>query len=142
MTPKIDKISIFSMLFILCLISVPGVYAYFFTDWQHTSFFQDTSQRQAIPEFQERSKIFDNRIVLKKDKSITIHKNRLVFKGLKDQMIQLDVFLLELDPEYAYHRQFSKADAQNGIRVGDSKFKLLKVNRKTLQLEIVDAYKS
>ncbi len=142
MNPKIDKISIFSMLFILCLVSVPGFYAYFFTDWRNNNFFQDASQRKAIPEFQEDSKIFGSRIVLRKDKSITVNKNRLVFKGLKDKMIHLDVFLLELDPESAYPRFISKADAQKGIRIGDSTFQLLKVNKKTLQLKIVDAHKS
>lgn len=142
MKQKIDKISIFSMLFILFLISIPGFYAYYFTDWRSTNFFQDTAQRAAIPEFQEDSKIFDNRIVLRKDKSITVNKSRLVFKGLKDEMIRLDVSLLEFDPESVYHRNISMADAENGIRVGDSKFQLLKVSRKTLQLKIVDVFKS
>ena len=142
MKPKIDKTTIFSMLFILCLISVPGFYAYYFTDWRNATVLQDASRRGAIPEFQEDSKIFNTRIVLKKNKSITINKNRLVFKGLKDKMIHLDVFLLDFDPDAAYSHFFSKSDAQKGIRFGDSTFQLLKVNKKTLQLKLVDVYKS
>ncbi len=55
-------------------------------------------------------------------------------------MIHIDVFLLELDPESAYLRLISKADAKKGIRIGNSTFKLLKINKKTLQLKIIDAY--
>lgn len=142
MKPKIDKISVVSTLIILCLMSIPVFYAYFFTDWRSKSFFQDANLREVVPEFQEDSKVFDSRIVLKKDKSITVNKSRLVFKGLKDKMIHLDVFLLELDPESAYPRYMSKADALEGFRVGDSKFQLLKVNKNTLQLKIVDVFKS
>ncbi|THB78664.1 MAG: hypothetical protein D3926_12650 [Desulfobacteraceae bacterium] len=142
MKPNIDKAGIFSMLIITGLITAIGSYIYFFVDWRNNSFLQDTSQRRAIPEFQEDSKIFGTRIVLRKDKSITVNKTRLVFKGLEKKMIHLDVFLLELDPESAYPRFISKADAQKGIRVGNSTFKLLKVNRKTLQLKLIDTYKT
>ncbi|WP_300457768.1 hypothetical protein [Desulfobacula sp.] len=142
MKPKIDKISIISLLIILFLISIPGFYAYYFTDWKNDRFSQDIAKRQVIPEFQEDSRIFDNRIVLRKDKSITVNKNRLVFKGLKDKMIHLDVYLLELDPEYAYPHYISKADAYKGIQLGDSTFQLLKIRKGVLQLKIVDLYES
>lgn len=142
MKPKFDKISFFSILFILFLISIPGVYAYHFTDWKNDTLSQGISQRTAYPEFQEDSRIFDKRVLLRKDKSITLNKSKLVFKGLKDKMIHLDVYLLELDPDAAYPHYISKADAFKGVRLGDSKFQLLKVDKKTLQLKIVDLYKS
>lgn len=129
------------MIFLLCLMSVPGFYAYFFTDWRNNSFFRDASQRKIGPEFQKKSRIFNGRIVLRKDKSITVNRSRLVFKGLKDRMIHLEVFLLEFDPDSAYSHFISKADAQKGICVGDSKYQLLKVNKKTLHLKIIDLFK-
>ena len=79
---------------------------------------------------------------MKKDKSITVDKNRLVFKGLKDNMIHMDVYLLELDPESAYPFYIPKANAPKDIRVGESLFKVLKVNTRTLQLKRVDQHKS
>jgi hypothetical protein len=140
--PKIDKISIISMLIILFLISIPGFYVYYFTDWRNDSFSKDIAQRQLIPEFQEDSRIFDKRIVLRKNKSITVNKNRLVFKGFKDKKIHLDVYLLELDPEYVYPHYISKTDTNKRIRLGDSTFQLLKVSKGVLQLKIVDLYRS
>lgn len=142
MKPNISKISIISMLIMLFIISIPVIYAYYFTDWKNDTFFQDTAQRQVIPEFQEDSKIFDRRILLRKDKSITVDKNRLVFKGFKDEMVRLDVYFLELDPDYAYPHYLSKSDTQSAIRVGDSTFQLLSVTKGSLQLKIVDLYKS
>ena len=142
MKPKINKIGIISSLIILSLISIPGIWAYYFTDWKTDTPFQDTAQRQVIPEFQENSRILDRRIVLKKDKGIFINQSRLVFKGFKDEKIHLDLYLLELDPDAAYPHYISKADARRGIRLGDSRFQLLKVSKGTLQLKIMDLYKS
>lgn len=142
MSPKINKIGVISSLIILFLISIPGIYAYHLTDWKTDRFFQDTAQRQVIPEFQEDSRILENRIVLRKDKSITVNRSRLVFKGFKDEKIHLDLYLLELDPDAAYPHYISKADALKGIRLGDSSFRLLKVSKRTLQLKIVEMFKS
>lgn len=142
MNPKTNKISIISMSIILSLISILGVYVYSFTDWKNDSFSKDVAQRQVIPEFQEESRILNNRILLRKNKSITVNKNRLVFKGLKDKMIRLDVYFLELDPEYAYPHYISKADVHKEIRLGDSTFQLLKASKGALQLKIIDLYKS
>jgi len=142
MKPKIDKISIISTIIIGFLISIPGFYAYYFTDWRNETALQSPENRVAHTEFQEDSKIFDKRILLRKDKGITLNKSKLVFKGIKDKMIHLDLYLLELDPDAAYPQYISRADAEKGIRLGDSTYQLLKVNKKTLQLKIVDLYKS
>jgi hypothetical protein len=142
MKPKIDKISIISMSIIFSLISILGFYAYYFTDLKTDSLSQEVAQGQVIPEFQEESRIIDNRILLRKNKSITVNKKRFVFKGFKDNMVHLDVYLLELDPEYAYPHYISKTDVHKRIRLGDSTFQLLKVSKGVLQLKIVDLYKS
>jgi len=136
--PKINSISIISMLIILFLISIPGLYVYYFTEWRNDGLSQDIAQQQSIPEFQEDSKIFDNRIVLRKDKSITLNKSRLIFKGVTDKRIHLDVYLLELDPEHAYPHYISKTDTNKTIRLGDSTFQLLKVSKSVLQLKILN----
>ena len=61
---------------------------------------------------------------------------------MKDKKIHLDVYFLELDPEYAYPHYISKTDTLKTIRVGDSTFEFLKVTKGALQLKIVDLYKS
>ena len=142
MKSGIDKISIISTIIIVALISMTGLYAYYFTDWKDDRFFQDVAQRQVIPEFQEDSRIIDNRIILKKDKGIIVNRSRLVFKGMKDQRIHLDVYLLELDPDHAYPCSIAKEEGHQNIRLGDSTFQILKASKNILQLKIVDLYKS
>ncbi|HCY87277.1 MAG TPA: hypothetical protein DHV36_19245 [Desulfobacteraceae bacterium] len=142
MKSPINKIGIVSSLIISALITIPGVYAFYLTDWKNNTLSQGTTQMEIIPEFQEDSRIFDRRIVLRKDKSITVNRSRLVFKGVKDDLIHMDVYLLELDPDYAYPHYISQSDPQKLIRLGDSTFQFLKISRGTLQLKIVDLYKS
>lgn len=142
MKPKFDKISIFSMLFISFLISIPVFLALYSPALKNKDFFADAGRGQVIPEFQEDSRILDKRILLRKDKSITLNKSKLIYKGMKDDKIHLDLYLLELDPEAAYPQYISQAEARKGIRLGDSTFQLLKVSNKTLQLKIVDLFQS
>ena len=142
MKSPINKIGIISSLIISVLITIPGVYAFYFMDWKTDTLSQTSEPMEVVPEFQEDSRIFDQRIVLRKDKSITVNRSRLVFKGVKDDLIHMDVFLLELDPDYAYPHYISQSDTKKLIRLGDSTFQVLKISRGALQLKIVDLYKS
>lgn len=142
MAPKINKIGVISTLIIFFLISIPGVWAYYFADWKDPGFFTDTDQRQVIPEFQEDSRAFGRRILLRKDKGIIVNKSRLVFKGVADHKIRLDVYLLELDRDYPYPHYISTDEAAGPFRLGDTRFQLLKVSGGSLQLEVVDLFQS
>ncbi|WDP89916.1 MAG: hypothetical protein HUN04_09425 [Desulfobacter sp.] len=142
MKPTPNKMATISTAIILFLISIPVAYAYYFTDWRNDSLFQADARGEVIPEFQEDSRIFDERILLRKDKSITVNNSRLVFKGVTDNKIRLDLYLLELDPEYAYPHYISKADLRKTFRLGDSKFQLLKISKGSVQLKIIDLYQS
>ena len=130
------------MLFILCLLTIPVFYAYFFMDWDHNRSLRNTAPKNVGSERQKNAMVMNGRIVLNKDKSVTINRIRLVFKGLKDKTIHIDVCLLEFDPETSYPHFFSKADARKGFCVGDLKFQLLRVSTKILQLKIIDVYNS
>ena len=55
-------------------------------------------------------------------------------------MICLDVFLLDLDPLTAYPYKVSKTAAIEGIRLGDSRVRLISANRKVLKIKIDDLY--
>ena len=141
-TPKPDKIAVISILIILFLISIPGVYAYYAMDGGRARFLTDTGQSRVVPEFQEASRSFNNRILLRKDKAFTVNKSRLVFRGIEDEKVRLDVYLLELDPEYAYPHYISTAKAGQEFQLGETRFRVLKMSRGTLQLEILEMYKS
>lgn len=142
MKPNISRIGIISTLIISLLISIPGVYAFYFTDWKNDGAPVDLASRKVTPEFQEDSRIFDDRVVLRKDKGIRVNKERLVFKGIQDDMICLEVFLMELDPDRGYPYFIPRDQGKRRIRLGDSIFQLVKVSKNTLQLRILDVYRT
>lgn len=142
MAPKFDKISVISTLIILALMAIPGVLAWQSETLGQNSYLTDNSRREVIPEFQEDSRILDRRILLRKDKGIVVNNSRLVFKGVQDKKIRLDVTLLELDPAYAYPHYIPAARSQAPFRLGDTKFEVLKVSRGLVQLKIVDLFQS
>jgi hypothetical protein len=82
-----------------------------------------------------KSEVLDGRVILMRDEALTISRNRLVFRGLEDGTILLDLYLLDLDSQYAYPRQITRELADEGFRLGDSRYRLLSVNQKTLTLE-------
>ena len=139
--PLSNKYKIFSILFILFLLSVPFLISPFFNP-QKSELFQGVRQRKASTDFTKRSMIANDKVVLLKDNSLTINNCRLVFKGLKNDMIHLDLYLLELDPESAYPHFISKEKAANGVRLGDSEFQLISANKNILKLKISDLYQT
>jgi hypothetical protein len=131
-----------STLIILSLIFIPVIWGFYFTDWKNEQLFSAGEWRQAIPEFQENSRAFGQRILLRKNKAFTVNKSRLVFRGVADEKIHLDVYLLELDPETAYAHYISTASSSGRFRLGDNQFQLLKVSRGVVQLKILDLFHS
>lgn len=120
--------------------TIPVIWAWQFTDWKTERLFEQNAG--VIPEFQEDSRIFDNRILLRKDKAITVNKSRLVFRGMEGNRIRLDLYLLELDPDYAYPHYISEVASRGPFRLGDTQFQLLDISRGVLQLRIVDLFRS
>ena len=91
---------------------------------------------EARSEVAEISK--DNPIVLVKGQQIRVGRIELIYRGLSSGELRLDIVLLDLDPQYAYHREIPIAEAKKGIQVSDRRFKVLSVNRLNLKLLLLD----
>ncbi|MCG8634305.1 MAG: hypothetical protein MI863_10785 [Desulfobacterales bacterium] len=83
-----------------------------------------------------RSTVLEDRVILVKGEPVTANRCRLVFKGIEEGRILLDLYLLELDPEYAYAQNISKTAAKEGVRLGDAEYQLISVNGRILKLKI------
>ncbi len=142
MTPSINKYKSFSMLFILFLICMTFFSIHYFSNPSESVLFQRVRQSKANTDFTESSTSAMDKVILVKDNSVTVNDCRLVFKGLQGKSIYLDLFLLELDPQYAYHQNISKASAIEGIRLGDFEYRLISVNKEILKLKINNLYKT
>ncbi len=80
------------------------------------------------------------RVLLAKDNKIIIDRTCIVFKNLKKDMVEIDLYLLELDPDVPYSLTFLKKDMNKGIRLGNNRFRLISVNEKKLKLKRLESY--
>ncbi len=78
-----------------------------------------------------------DQILLKKGEKLFIQKNGLVYKGLSNGLIHVDLYLLQFDPDMPYSKQFNKEIAQDGIWLGDVLYQPIKVKKDYLHLKIL-----
>lgn len=64
-------------------------------------------------------------ITLKRDTRHRFGKLDIIYRGVKNRELRLEVFILDLDPQYAYRHAIALQQASDGFRVGGVKFKLL-----------------
>ncbi|MCG8683883.1 MAG: hypothetical protein MI892_03340 [Desulfobacterales bacterium] len=137
-----NKSKWFGLGFLVLLTSFPVFVGIHFSDPGNNVFFQGVRERKAGTDFKKGSKVLQGKVFLLKDNSITVNRTRLVYKGLHDKRILLEYYLLELDPDFPYRNQVSKAEARQGIRLGDSLFQLVSVSRSALTLQANNLYRA
>jgi len=64
-------------------------------------------------------------MTLKRDMRQRLGKLDIIYRGVKNRKLRLDVFILELDPQYAYRRTIALSEASEGFRVGGVQLELL-----------------
>lgn len=56
------------------------------------------------------------------DKEQTVGNLKITYRGLESKTLLLDLVILELDKDYAYHRRIPIKDAKSGFRLSDQAF--------------------
>jgi len=64
-------------------------------------------------------------ITLKRDTRQRLGKLDIIYRGVKNRKLRLDVFVLDLDPQYAYQHTIALQRASDGFRVGGHNLELL-----------------
>ena len=95
---------------------------------------REYQQRADAAQPVRRTTVMTDRIVLIRDEAAEVDRIRMVYRGIEDDRILLDVYLLDLDPAYPYSRRISVAEAEKGIRIGPRGYRLKSVSRKSLVL--------
>lgn len=85
------------------------------------------------------SQISAGQLRLIKNDRVTVKNTCLVFKGIEKGQVVLDLYLLELDPGYAYPQRFSREPNGNAIRLGNVIYAVKSVNNSILTLKILQA---
>ena len=85
-----------------------------------------------------KSMVTADQVILMTGEAVTVNRTRLVYQGVQDGTIHLDLYLLDLDSKYPYPKQIPKSAAREGFRLGSGQYQLLTANRKALTLKILE----
>lgn len=78
-----------------------------------------------------------DQVVVPRNEKFVIGRNCLVFKGVENRTVILDLYLLDMDPEQAYEKRFPKKEAKEAMKLGSDTYRLLSVNDRYMTLKIV-----
>jgi hypothetical protein len=80
------------------------------------------------------SPIQGDHITLARGQPLTVGKSRFVFHGIEKRQIHIAVYLLELDPEVAYHHLIPIKAAKKGLRLGGQGYVLTSYGKNRIKL--------
>ncbi|MCP3944872.1 MAG: hypothetical protein GY710_25795 [Desulfobacteraceae bacterium] len=125
------------LLVFLCLAVPFGI-----TYYGSNSTFNDQHKRwqpqSSVTSLKMKSYISADQLLLVRNDRVKVKNTCLVFKGFEKGQIMLDLYLLELDPGYAYPQQFSRQTNGNVIRLGDVIYAIKSVNKYSLTLKVLE----
>lgn len=75
-------------------------------------------------------------VILQKGEKQVINETCLVFKGFSQGNVNLDLYIIELDPEIPYPLSFTKESLKNGVWLSNSHYKLVSVKKNRLHLKV------
>jgi len=78
-----------------------------------------------------------DRLVLKRDERIDVGRTSLIYKGIEDSKIVVDLYLLDLDPKQGYLKKIEEDKAEEGFLLGPVTYRLVSANGGYLALKIV-----
>ena len=76
----------------------------------------------------------DARVNLVLGQPVTVGKLEMTYLGVSAGQLNLDIILLDLDPEYVYSRSIPAQKAKQGFTVSDYRFRAISMNKKRLRL--------
>ncbi len=86
-----------------------------------------------------QTRIINDQVVLVMGERIHVADTSLIFRGMDEGQIVLDLYLEELDPDHPYRQAFSNADrAGKTLRLGDVTYTIVSVSKTTLVLKILE----
>jgi|GEM_PF-1224912 hypothetical protein len=130
-----------AILFIILCLAIPfGITFYVSTDLYKAEFdrWQGTNPQAPEKAGQQRPRAINDQVALVMGERIHVGNTSLVYRGIKNGVIRLDLYLEELDPDQFYVQTFSrKYRAGKMLRLGDIFYTIVSVSHTTLVLKIL-----
>jgi len=79
-----------------------------------------------------------DRVMLVSGEEAVFKNSRIVYRGIEDDQLCFDLFILQLDPHYSYLHKIPVGDAKSGFRLGDQDFELLTARKSKVKLKLVN----
>lgn len=73
-------------------------------------------------------------ILLIKDRETIVGNTRVIYRGRHDGSLHVELYILELDPHFAYSHHIDQDKARDGFNLGDQQFRLLAAGRGSIHL--------
>ena len=108
----------------------------------HDARLREYRRRAEAAQPPRESLVSADRVILMRGEAVTVNRTRLVFQGLEGDTVHVDLYLLDLDSDYAYPKQVPESAAREGFRLGPGRYQLVAANRKVLTLKILESKSS
>lgn len=73
-----------------------------------------------------------------KDDAVTIDRTRLVYRGLVDDKARVDLYLLDMDKEYAYPRRIPRSAEGEVVNLGGRRYRLVSTHRRQVVMNRIN----
>lgn len=74
------------------------------------------------------------RVILRRNEKNRFGQIDVIYRGVEDDHVKLDVFIRDLDPHYPYRRKIAYRTAKAGFRLGGLHFELISAGRTKAKL--------
>ena len=82
----------------------------------------------------------NDEVVLVKNNKLVVGKTCLDFKGLDDEILLIDLYLLDLDDEQSYTQRINRKKVGKEIRLGDSTYKMVSAKKRYVKLKVKSTF--
>lgn len=126
-----------SFFLVIALMTVAALIYRAFTA-NHDARMREYQRRAEAAQPPRKSMVTANQAILMIGEAVTVNRTRLVYQGVQDGTLHLDLYLLDLDSKYPYRKQIPREAAREEFRLGSGRYQLVAANRKALTLKILD----
>lgn len=120
MTEQTRSRKLVIFLFFSFIVAIFGFFTYAFVTQKYSD--PRWARLRVVPTSQPVAPPKDGPYPLSIDKEQTVGNLKITYRGLESKTVLLDLVILELDQDYAYHRRISIKEAKNGFRLSDQAF--------------------
>jgi hypothetical protein len=107
------------------------------TDYIHSNWL--AGPRPALQNHAQESHVLGKGgMVLVKDRPIRLGEVQLTYRGVRAGLLAIDIVMLDLDPQYVYHRRIALAEARQGLQVAYQRFRIVHASGRQLTLQLID----